>query len=68
MSEKKKDKMVNGEIKMIRDLRQRIYGDIDAGPDYPFSEHNCIFCGAKNDLLRYKNSYVCEDCLEDIKN
>lgn len=68
MSDNNQDKTVNGEVKMIRDLRKRIYGESDAGPDYPFSDRQCIFCGSESELVLYKNSYICKDCLEDIKN
>jgi len=65
---KNEDKIMNAEMEMIKELRKRIYGDSDAGPEYPFSDHKCIFCGDESDLQSYKDSYICEDCLSDIKN
>lgn len=62
------EKEINGEVKMIRDLRKRIYGESDAGPEFPISDHHCIFCAAKENLISYKDSYICEDCLKDIKS
>lgn len=68
MSKKNEDKKLNAEKEMIRDLRKRIYGESDAGPEYPFSDKNCVFCGSKSDLEIYKDSYICQECLEDISN
>lgn len=59
---------INGEVKMIRDLRKRIYGGKDAGPEFPISNQHCIFCAAKENLILYKGFYVCEKCLHDIKS
>ncbi|MFN2340613.1 MAG: hypothetical protein ABR547_05025 [Halanaerobium sp.] len=66
-NKKNEDKILNAEIKMIRELRKRIYGASDSGPEHPFSDKNCIFCGAESELQEYKNSYICNDCLKDIK-
>ena len=52
--------MLNAEKEMIRDLRKRIYGKSDAGPEYSFSDWQCIFCEAKLDLQKYKNFYICQ--------
>lgn len=68
MNKKNEDKILNAEMEMIRELRKRIYGDSDAGPEYLLADNNCIFCGAESELQKYKNSYICEDCLSDIKN
>jgi len=66
MSNKNEDKKLNAEKEMIRDLRKRIYGESDAGPEYPYSDKYCVFCGSKSDLQTYKESYICQECLEDI--
>ena len=68
MNENDEDKLFNAEVEMIRELRKRIYGDSNGGPEYPDSDNNCIFCGSDSELQKYKNSYICEDCLSDIKN
>ncbi|PTW01289.1 hypothetical protein C8C76_10567 [Halanaerobium saccharolyticum] len=68
MNKENEEKIIKAEAEMIRELRKRIYGKSDAGPDYPYSEQSCIFCGAESELKEYKNSYICRKCLADIKN
>ena len=28
----------------------------------------CIFCGSADNIIRYKNSNVCESCLDELRN
>lgn len=67
MNNNEEEKRLKAEMEMIKDLREKIYGDSEAGPEYPFSDNHCIFCGAESELQEYKNSYICRDCLSDIK-
>ncbi len=67
MDNNREDTRMNAEIEMIKELRKKIYGDCDAGPKYPFSDNHCIFCGSESELQEYKNSYICSNCLSDIK-
>lgn len=68
MNKINEDKILKAEREMIGELRKKIYGDSNAGPDYPFSKRSCVFCGIESELQEYKNYYICEDCLTDIKN
>lgn len=68
MNDNGEDKRHNAEREMIINLRKKIYGDSNAGPEYPFADKHCIFCGSKSELQEYKNSYICSSCLMDIKD
>jgi hypothetical protein len=68
MDKENREKIRRAEAEMISDLRKRIYGDSDAGPKYSYSQQNCIFCGAESELQKYKDSYICKNCLADIEN
>ncbi|ADO76790.1 hypothetical protein [Halanaerobium praevalens] len=68
MNRKNKNSDLSPEKEMIRDLRKRIYGQSDAGPELPVSDKNCVFCGSKSDLKKYKDSYICNECLNGILN
>jgi len=68
MNKNKDHKMLSAEKEMIRELRKKIYGNSQAGPEYVFSDKHCIFCGSESELQEYKNSYICSKCLNDIKD
>lgn len=68
MKNKKPDESVNAEMEMIRDLRKRIYGNDQARPNKSSVVHECVFCGAKSNLNKYKNNYICQECLLDLRD
>lgn len=67
MNDKKNNKAGFAENKMIKNLRERLYGSAEAGPTEPLkNEKKCIFCGSFNDLIKFKDRYICRKCLKDI--
>lgn len=67
MKNKKTDESLNAEMEMIRDLRKRVYGDDQADSNYNNPAHQCVFCGSESNLNRYKNNYICQDCISDLR-
>ncbi|MGM0498657.1 MAG: hypothetical protein ACQERL_00435 [Bacillota bacterium] len=68
MKNKKTNESLNAEMEMIRDLRKRIYGNDQARSNYSSADHQCVFCGAESNLNTYKNNYICQECLSDLRD
>jgi hypothetical protein len=68
MKNKKTNERLNAEMEMIRDLRKRIYGNDQARSNYSSTDHQCVFCGSKSNLNTYKNKYICQECISDLRN
>ncbi|RCW40290.1 MULTISPECIES: hypothetical protein [unclassified Halanaerobium] len=67
MNGQKNNKAGTGENKMIKNLRERLYGDAEKGSTELLNdEEKCIFCGNFNNLIKFKDTYICRKCLEDI--
>ncbi len=67
MSKKKNINSGSAENKMIKNLRERLYGGAEDGPAEPLKDEKvCIFCGSFNNLVKFKDAYICRKCLEDI--
>lgn len=64
---KNKGENVNAEMEMIKDLRKRVYGDDETSSKNSYSNNQCVFCGSDNDLHTYKNEYICDTCLSDLR-
>jgi len=68
MKNKKTNESLNAEMEMIKDLRKRIYGDDEASSNHSSADHQCVFCGAKSNLNTYKDNYICQECLSDLRD
>ncbi len=68
MKNKKTDESLNAEMEMIKDLRKRVYGNNGTNFNYSSADQECVFCGAESNLNTYKNNYICQKCLLDLRD
>ncbi|MGM0602114.1 MAG: hypothetical protein ACQESS_02240 [Bacillota bacterium] len=67
MRNKKDLKSASAEDMIIKNLRERLSEDAKEDLVEPQKdEESCVFCGSIDDLIEFKNSYICRKCLEDI--
>ncbi|WP_089859522.1 hypothetical protein [Halanaerobium salsuginis] len=59
---------LNAELAMIRELKERIYGKQDLTDSELDSVKKCAFCDGTKELILYKNNYICQECLTDIRS